>query len=243
MTIPRRSDSHMAIADLPDAVGPQITGMRSTVAAMSTSSESALELIPRKLHDGGPTVDVVRRQFTVAERGEQRPHFLRRERVAGFDRRLACNGRGELLMARSPGRRAVAGERRQGVAETTLGVEAWMRHWYRVNDHGLSSELTELIPETLQQLAVRIERFGFVGRQLKRERKQQSLRWAGSALERGHELLVEDALVCRVLVDENDARVDLEHQVGATKLDERRDVFAGSCVVSQRTWYVVRQRT
>ena len=59
-TISRRSDSHIAIADFPDAVGPQMTGIVASGPA-SASSETALELIPGKLDDRGPAVDVVRR--------------------------------------------------------------------------------------------------------------------------------------------------------------------------------------
>ena len=57
-TSSRRSDSHIAMADFPEAVGPQTTGI---VRDDSAPSEAALELIPGQLHDGLTSVDVVRR--------------------------------------------------------------------------------------------------------------------------------------------------------------------------------------
>src|SRR2546423_9170462 len=220
ITISRRSDSHMAIADFPDAVGPQITAMRSR----STSSESALELIPRKLHDGGPAVDVVRGQRAVAERHEERAHLLRREQVAGLDRGFARDGCGELLVSRGARGRAIARQRRQRVAQTPLGVEARMRRGHGVHDHALPPELAELIAEPLQRVAMLIERLSLCGCELYREREQQSLRRAGSALERGDELFVQHALVRRMLVDEHDALIDFEHQVRAAELNELRHI-------------------
>ena len=59
---------------------------------------------------------------------------------------------------------------------------------------------------------------------MQRHRKEQPLRRLFAALERAHELLVQHALVRRVLVDEHDAVVVLEHHVRAPQLHERRNV-------------------
>ena len=53
---------------------------------------------------------------------------------------------------------------------------------------------------------------------MKGERQQQSLCGSGPALQRAHELLVENALVGGVLIDENDPIFVLERNVGAAQL-------------------------
>src|SRR5438876_9112169 len=137
----RRSESHIAIADLPDAVGPQMTGMVVSalvdVEPASPPSKATLELIPGEMDDGRPTVHVVRSQLALAQRDEQRAHFLRGKRVTGFDGRLAGDGGRKMLMTRRGRGRTVAGERRQRIAETALRVESRMRRRHRMHDDGL----------------------------------------------------------------------------------------------------------
>src|SRR2546428_4052260 len=98
MRMSRLSDSHIAIADFPDAVGPQMTGMLASAdggrgaeaeGGASASSEAALELIPRKLHDSGSAMHVVRGQPALAQGDKKRPHLLRRQRIARPAGRLA----------------------------------------------------------------------------------------------------------------------------------------------------------
>src|SRR5438270_340341 len=145
MTTSRRSDSHMATADFPDAVGPQMTG---TVASeTSAPSEAALELIPREVDDDRSPVDIVRGQLAVAQGDEECPHLRRRKHIPRLDRGLARDRRGEVLVARRRGGRPVAGEGGQRVTETTLRVEARMRRRHRVNDDCLPAEFAELVSQ------------------------------------------------------------------------------------------------
>src|SRR5438034_7974152 len=159
-TISRRSDSHIAIADFPDAVGPQMTGMVASEPA-SASAETAFELIPGKLDDRGPTMHIVRRQLAVAQRDEQRAHLLRRERVTCFDRGLARNGGRETLMSRGARSLPITRERRQRLAQTTLGVESRVRRGHGVHDHRLPAEFAELIAQQVERVTVRVERLRF----------------------------------------------------------------------------------
>src|SRR4051812_20145015 len=101
IVISRRSASHIASAVLPDAVGPQMTGMiGGSGIQRSAPTKAPFELIPRQMNDGGPAVHVVRGQLAVAQRDEQRAHLLLRHRVACFDCGLARHGGGEVLMPR-----------------------------------------------------------------------------------------------------------------------------------------------
>ena len=62
--------SAVAIADLPAAVGPQIT--RILFAA-----KPPVQLVPPELHDCGSPVNIVSRKRRVAKRREQRAHLGR----------------------------------------------------------------------------------------------------------------------------------------------------------------------
>ena len=69
---------------------------------------------------------------------------------------------------------------------------------------------------------------------MQRQRKEQPLRRRLAALEHAHELLVQHALVRRVLVDEHDAVVVLEHHVRASQLEQRRHDCVGVGSASAR---------
>ena len=73
----RRCASRVAIADFPEAVGPQITGIVALPRASpsSASPEAALELIPGQLYDCLTTMHVVRGQPAAVQRDEQRAHL------------------------------------------------------------------------------------------------------------------------------------------------------------------------
>ena len=114
------------------------------------------------------------------------------------------------------------------LAQTALGVEARMRHWHRVDDQRVTAKSFDLESQPLEILAIRIERFALGGPEVKRQWKQQPLRGRRTALERVHELLVENALVRRVLIDENQSLFVLERDVGAPELKERRNRCAGA---------------
>src|ERR671921_2155917 len=89
---PRRSARASAAADLPAAVGPQMI-------RRSAPAKAALELIPRQMNDRRASMDVVRRKRRAREREEERAHLALRQHVSRLDRRLACHGRGELLVS------------------------------------------------------------------------------------------------------------------------------------------------
>ena len=113
---------------------------------------------------------------------------------------------------------AIAGERRQRLAQASLGIEARMRHRHAADEQRVSAEPLDLEAEPREHVAVRLERVALGGTEVQRQRKEQSLRRRLAALEHAHELLVQHALVRRVLVDEHDAVVVLEHHVGAPEL-------------------------
>src|SRR4051812_1109317 len=122
IVISRRCASHIAIADFPDAVAPQMTGIVALAAPAprSASTEAALELIPREIDDRGASVHVVRRQLAFAQRDEERAHFHGRERVTRLDRGFACHRGRWMLMSRGAGGRAVAGERGERIAQASV---------------------------------------------------------------------------------------------------------------------------
>src|SRR5512142_2563183 len=86
------SASHIATVLFPAAVGPQMT-------SSSSPAESTLNLVPGELNYRGAPVHVVRGQRRVAKGDEQRAHLVGRQRLAGLDRRLAGNGRGESFVS------------------------------------------------------------------------------------------------------------------------------------------------
>src|SRR5687767_9160560 len=71
---PTSSARRIASADLPDAVGPQMTGTL-------LSAESPIEFIPGQANDARAAVDVVRRECSGEQRAKQRLHLVRRERL------------------------------------------------------------------------------------------------------------------------------------------------------------------
>src|SRR5687767_6545189 len=180
----------IAIADFPEAVGPQMTGIRAPTrpSLPSASPEAALELIPGQLNDGLPAVHVMRGKPAAMQRHEQGTHLRERQCITGLDRRLARNRGRETLMPRRGGAAAIAGERRKGVAQASLSVEARMRRGHGVDDERLSTEIADLVAERLQQVAMRVERLRFRRRELQREGKQQPLRGTRAAVESIHEL-------------------------------------------------------
>src|SRR5688500_3420083 len=101
-----------------------------------------------------------------------------------------------------------------------------------MHDQRLSTEVAELESDPFQEIAMGIERFGLIRRQLYGQREQQALGRKRACLERGHEPLVEYAFMRGMLVDQNDAGLRLEHQVGRAELDQVRNALA--CVWRQR---------
>src|SRR2546423_3359952 len=201
--------SRNAISLFPAAVGPQITGMKEC----SSAAKAELELVPREMHDGRPAMDVVRGKWRRRERDEQRAHLARRQFTAGVDRGLARHGCRQPLMPGRGGRVAIAGESGDRFAQTALGVEARMRHRHAADDQGVAAEAFDLEAEPLEQLAMRVERIGLRGTQMQREGEEQALRGHLAALQGAHEPLEEYSLMRRMLVDEDNAILPLEHQI------------------------------
>src|SRR5690348_15976505 len=120
IVIGHRAASASARALFPAAVGPLMTGMNE----YSSAAKTALELLPGKMHNGGPPVDVVGGQLGAREGNEQRTHLSGRHRVAGFDRCLTGNRGSQALVTRRRRRLAIAGQRCERLAQAALGVEA-----------------------------------------------------------------------------------------------------------------------
>src|SRR5438270_10814718 len=87
----------------------------------------------------------------------------------------------------------------------------------------MSAETLDLVTQSFQIFTMRVERFSFGGAEVQRERQQQPLARCCTALQRVHELLVQNALVRRVLIDENQPVFVVKRDVGATQLKERRN--------------------
>src|SRR5690606_39800557 len=100
---PWRSASRRAIADLPAAVGPQMTR-----SARSPAPEASLELIPRKVDENRPSVHVVRGQGAAPEVAVECAHLVLRECVACLHGRLARNRRREQFLPGMHARNAIA---------------------------------------------------------------------------------------------------------------------------------------
>src|SRR5688500_17208695 len=154
MTAPCSCAMAIAIADLPAAVGPQMT--RTLLP-----SEAPFELIPGDLHDRRSTVHVVRGKRSRRERDEQGPHLAGRQGVAGLDGRLARHRRGQALVACGGAGQPVARECVECFANAPERIEAGMRHGDSRYDERMTAERLDLEPQSLQQLAVRLERVGF----------------------------------------------------------------------------------
>jgi len=161
----------------------------------SAPAETPLNLVPGELHDRRASMDIVRRQRRITQRDEERAHLAWRERIAGFDRGLTRDGRGELLVLCVRARFAIPRERRERLAKTPFRIEARMRHRDRAHDQRMSAKAFDLEAESLERRAVPLERIGLGRPEVKRHRKQEPLRRVFPALERLHELLVQHPLV------------------------------------------------
>src|SRR5688500_11545200 len=157
--------SARAIADLPAAVGPQMTRMLA-------SAKPALELVPGELHDRRAPVDVVGRQGRSAKGDEERAHLAKRENVSRLDGGLAGDGRGEPLVTRRGGRQAIPGQRIERIPQASLGVEPGMRHRHRMHDQCVAAELVDLESEAFHEVAIRLECLAFGRPEVQRERKE-----------------------------------------------------------------------
>ena len=146
-----------------------------------------------------------------------------RQLVARLDRRLARDGRRESLVPRVRRRLAIA---RRAPPASRAGT-ARRRSAGAASARCARAACARRTPPPRSRASraasrLRLERVALRGREVQRERKEQPLRRRLAALEHAHELLVQHALVRRVLVDEHDAVVVLEQHVGAPQLQQRR---------------------
>ena len=192
-------------------------------ARRSSAPESALDFVPGEMNDRRAAVDVVRGKLRVAERREQRAHLALRELLARLDRRLARDSRREPLVSRRRAGDAIPRQRIERLAQTALGVEPRMRHRNGVDDQRVSAESFDFESELLEVFAIGIERFSLGWAKVKRQRKKEVLRRSSSTFESANEFLIENALVRRVLVDEDQPVGMLECDVRVAQLKKWRD--------------------
>ena len=132
--------------------------------------------------------------------------FSMRQRIVCLHRRVAGDRRGEVLDRDLDRRAAIAavevvGERAD---RRRRGFDLHDRRHRRDVD-GAIAERLDLEAEARQVLAARAERFDLGRRQLEDERRQQALALEGARREALEDLLVEDALVGDVLIDDQQA--------------------------------------
>src|SRR6266542_292834 len=166
-------------------------------------------------------MDVVRGQTRVPQRREQRAHLAVGAELSGLYRCLACDRGGEVLVMCGGSGDTIAGERIETLAQTTLGIEARMRHRDATDDERVSAKSFDLEPQALQVLAIRLERITFGGAEMQSDGKKETLGRNATGFESRHELLIKNSLVSRVLVNQYQALIVLEGQVGAAELNQR----------------------
>src|SRR5260370_27006757 len=109
-----------ATAVLPTPVAPTMTGTNGRSAAPKPS----LQLGARQLYDGGPPVDVVRRQRGGEQPHHELSHLVGIEVMARFDRGATGVGRGQALPAGGPTAGGAAGGSGHQLPETPRRLEA-----------------------------------------------------------------------------------------------------------------------
>ena len=203
MLAPNFAASVRAIADLPAAVGPQMTRTLSP-------AEAPLNFLPGEMHDNRSAVDVVRGELRPGECHKKRAHLGLAELIASFDCRFARDSCRKALVLCATAGAAISSQCRQCVAQTTLGIEARMRHWHRSDQECVSSKSLGLKTELLENRPVLLKRFRFGWTQMQRERKEKTLPRRITALQRAHEFLEENTLVSGMLIDEHHPIITFE---------------------------------
>src|SRR6266508_3963936 len=100
-----------------------------------------------------------------------------------------------------------------------------MRHRNAVDDECVAPKAFDLEPESLELFAILLERVALSGAEVESHGEKEALRRDASAFQGVHELLVEHALVRRVLVDEHKALLVLKSDVGALELKQWRNLY------------------
>ena len=108
-------------------------------------------------------MDIVGRERRVPQRREERPHLALRQLFPCLDRRLARDRRSEPLVFRRCAGHAVTRQRVERLTQTTLGVEARVRHWYGVDYERVPAKSFDLESKALEILAIRIECLALAG--------------------------------------------------------------------------------
>src|ERR1700693_4992214 len=160
------SQSSIATADLPAAVGPQITRSLSPAKA-------PLYLVPGEMNDRGAAVHVVRGERGIPQCREERAHLPLRQLLASLDCRLAGDGGRESLVLCRRSRDAVASQRVQRFTQTTLGIKALVRHWHGVDDERVSPKSLYFETQALEILPIGVERLALSRTEVKGQGKQQ----------------------------------------------------------------------
>src|SRR5437016_9529959 len=120
-------------------------------------------------------------------------------------------------------------QRVQRLAQTTLRIEARVRHRHCADYQSMSTKSFNLESQTLEVFAIGVERFPFGRPKVKRQRQEQSLGGCCPTLKGVHELLVKDSLVRGMLIDQNQAVLVLECDVRSPQLNEGGNGLRGSC--------------
>src|SRR6266550_4143690 len=238
-----RAASATATAVLPTPVGPTMTGVwgrsvishakacaRQTLSLRTLlcrahplgwgSPETPFQLFFWQLDHGGAAVDVVRRQRCREEPHDQLAHLPRVERLSRLDRGSTRVGRSEALQPILPAPESPAGEIGDELLQAACGLEARMRVRGRVNDDAAAGERLDLVADARQQLPMRVDRIELGGREVERERQQETLRGRSVPRQLTHHVLVQHPLVGGMLVDDADGLAGLKHDVGIEELEK-----------------------
>lgn len=192
-------------------------------AGRSCAFELPFEVAERELQGGGAAVGAVAAFLGQVALGKQVVHLRGAEDIAGFHRRLAGH-HGQYILENGLGGLAgfAFGQVVQKLADE--GGDAVRGDHRR---HGLQCERVGSVQgpfdsQAAEQLGVVFQESRLMGCHRDRLGDQHPLRLERAAGQTLLELLVHDALVQRVLVDDQDAIVILRDQVGAVQLNHRR---------------------
>src|SRR4029079_10411236 len=184
-----------------------------------STAKAALDFFPGEMDYRRATVNVMGGKSGIAQCSKQRAHFTLRQLFSRLDSGFARNRAREPFVPGGSARDAIPGQRVESLSQTTLGVEAWMRHRHGVDDQRVSTKTLDLEPETLEIVAICVKCLALGRPEMQRQWEKQSLRRRRAALERTHELFIQHALVRRVLVDQDQSIFVLETDVRPPQLE------------------------
>ena len=177
-----------------------------------------MDVVEVQAHVGGAAVRIAVRLRGREQPVHQAPHLLGRERRARLHRRVAGEGAREALDHAHRGVGALVRDAVEDVAEELRRAlvaeargDALDHHGGRAEQRDVPAELLEPRPELEEQLEA-------VAREVDEHREEELLGLPLLALEPRRRLLVEDALVRRVLVQDHEPAADRREDVGAVEL-------------------------